>query len=120
MSEFLLGAPPSARSGGAIPAPEKRGSGGPSGGGDSAGIDDAELGRALAQMAREQLARDFADIERATAALRRAEPALQSWSKPQAPALAKARPLWLLIGAVWLSAALVTAGTVVVIACLAA
>ena len=78
--------------------------------------DDDEVGRALAQMAREQLARDIADIERATAALRRAEPALQSWSKPAMPALAKPRPLWLLICVLWLSTALVTAGAVAVIA----
>jgi hypothetical protein len=35
------------------------------------------------------------------------------------PALRKPRPLWLLIGVLWLSTALVTAGTVVAIATLA-
>ena len=119
MSDFLLGTPPSAPSGGAIPAFETRDPNGPDNGGENVGIGDAELGRALAQLAREQLARDLADIERATAALRHAAPALQSWSRPPSPPLAKTRPLWLLIGALWLSAALVTAGTVAVIACFA-
>jgi hypothetical protein len=86
---------------------------------ESADADDAEIGRALARMARERLAREIADIERAAAILRLAAPALQSWSTPAMPALAKPRPLWLLIGVLWLSTALVTAGTVVAIATLA-
>ena len=65
---------------------------------------------ALAQFERDQLARDIADIENATAALRRAEPALETWTKPQTPAAIKARPLWLLIGLLWLSTAIVTVG----------
>jgi hypothetical protein len=81
--------------------------------------DDAEIGRALARMAREQLAREIADIEQAAAILRLAEQALQSWSTPAIPVLGKPRPLWLLIGVLWLSTALVTAGTVVAIATLA-
>jgi hypothetical protein len=64
----------------------------------------------LAQFERDQLARDHADIENASAALRRAEPALQSWTKPLAPVLPKSRPLWLLIGLLWLSTAIVTVG----------
>jgi hypothetical protein len=60
---------------------------------------------------REQLAREIADIENAAAALRKAQPALKSWSKPAVPALApKTRPLWFMIGVLWLSTALVTAG----------
>jgi hypothetical protein len=73
---------------------------------------------ALLHFEREQLAREYADIERASAALRLAEPALQSWSK-SAAVIPKARPLWLLIGTLWLSTALVTAGAVVAIATLA-
>jgi hypothetical protein len=73
---------------------------------------------ALLHFEREQLAREYADIERAIAALRLAEPALQSWSKPAA-VTPKVRPLWLLIGTLWLSTALVTAGAVVAIASLA-
>ena len=65
---------------------------------------------ALAQFERDQLARDIADIESATAVLRRAEPALQSWTEPQTPAVTKSRPLWLLIGFLWLSTAIVTVG----------
>jgi hypothetical protein len=73
----------------------------------------------LAQTVRDQLAREVADIEAATAALRRAEPALESWTKEPANAGRKPRPVWLLIGVLWLSTALVTAGAVVAIATLA-
>jgi hypothetical protein len=73
---------------------------------------------ALAQFERDQLARDIADIESATAVLRRAEPALQSWTRPRAPALPKSRPLWLLIGLLWLSTAIVTAGAAYAVAVL--
>jgi hypothetical protein len=79
----------------------------------------AEGSAVLAQTDRDQLARDIADIERATAALRRAEPGLESWTNPTAPALHTPHPLWLLIGLLWLSTALVTAGAVVAIATLA-
>jgi hypothetical protein len=71
---------------------------------------------ALPQGEREQLARDFAEIERATAALRRAEPALESWTAPPPGArLRQPRPVWLLIGVLWLSTALVAAGAVAAI-----
>jgi hypothetical protein len=73
----------------------------------------------LAQFERDQLARDIADIESATAALQRAEPALESWSRPQTPAVAKTRPLWLLIGLLWLSTAIVTVGAAYAIVTLA-
>ena len=74
---------------------------------------------ALTRFEQEQLARELDDIERASAALRLGEPALQSWIRPAAPAVPKARPLWLLIGVLWLSTALVTAGAVAAIATLA-
>jgi hypothetical protein len=74
---------------------------------------------ALAQTVRDQLAREVAEIEAATAALRRAEPELESWSKEPANPAQKPRPVWLLIGVLWLSTALVTAGAVVAIATLA-
>jgi hypothetical protein len=64
---------------------------------------------------REQLARDIADIESAAAALSKGQPALKSWTKPASPTIRQVRPLWLLIGVVWLSTALVTAGAVVAI-----
>lgn len=73
---------------------------------------------ALARFERAQLARDLADIESATAALRRAEPALQSWIKPQMSAAPKSRPLWQLIGILWLSTAIVTVGAAYAIAVL--
>lgn len=63
----------------------------------------------------DQLARDLAEIERAAAALCRAEPALESWAIPPAPTLRKPRPVWLLIGLLWLSTALFTVGAVVAI-----
>ncbi len=72
----------------------------------------------LAQIDHDQLARDIAEIERATAALRKGEPALESWTSPPAATMAKPRPLWLLIGVLWLSTALVAAGAVVAIATL--
>lgn len=71
---------------------------------------------ARAEIERDELARDFAEIENATAALRKGEPALESWTTPPAATLAKPpRPLWLLIAALWLSTALVAAGALVAI-----
>ncbi len=84
--------------------------------------DLSEIGEdagATAQTVRDQLAREVADIEAATAALRQAEPALESWTKAPANTGGKPRPVWLLIGVLWLSTALVTAGAVVAIATLA-
>jgi hypothetical protein len=75
--------------------------------------------------ANEQFARDIAEIERAAAALRRAQPGLETWNENWTEARAddaasfairKSRPVWLLIGALWLSTALVTAGAVAAIA----
>jgi len=72
----------------------------------------------------DQLARDLADIERAAEALRRAQPALETWNDPRnddrsAAPMRKPRPVWLLIGLLWLSTALVTVGAVAAIARLA-
>lgn len=80
---------------------------------------EIEEARALKRAASEQLARDLADIERATAALRQAEPALQSWSQPVTAAVHVPRPLWVMIGVLWLSAAIVTVGAAVAIVALA-
>jgi hypothetical protein len=75
--------------------------------------------------ASEQFARDVAEIERATAALRRAQPGLETWNESSTNARAeeaasfavrKTRPVWLLIGALWLSTALATVGAVAAIA----
>jgi hypothetical protein len=77
----------------------------------------AEDSGALTRFEQEQLARELADIERASAVLRLGEPALQSWTKPSVPVTAKKpRPLWLLIGLLWLSTALITVGAVAAIA----
>jgi len=72
----------------------------------------------------DQLARDIAEIERATAALRKGEPALESWDESWsgdvlAMPARKPRPVWLVIGLLWLSTALLTAGAVAAIARLA-
>jgi hypothetical protein len=71
---------------------------------------------ALAQTVRDQLAREIADIETATAVLRKGEPGLESWTKSPAQTIRKPRPVWLIIGVLWLSTAIVTAGAVVAIA----
>ena len=72
----------------------------------------------LAAADRDQLERDIAAIERASATLRRAEPELESWIDPPAAAMHKPRPLWLVIGVLWLSTALVTIGAVFAISAL--
>jgi hypothetical protein len=66
----------------------------------------------------DQLARDIAEIERAAAALRRAEPALESWTNAPLHASSKPRPVWLLIAVLWFSTAVVTLGAVAAIAAL--
>jgi hypothetical protein len=75
--------------------------------------------RATTRTDSDQMARDIAEIERATAALRKAEPALEAWterprSRTRPPR--KPRSVWVIIGALWLSTALVTAGAVAAIA----
>lgn len=66
----------------------------------------------------DQLARDIAEIERVSAVLRKVEPALQSWPNPPAPTIGKPRPVWLLVGVLWISTAIVTVGAAVAIAAL--
>jgi hypothetical protein len=86
---------------------------------DLPGVDDPGP---LAPAERDQLACDIAAIERATEVLRRAEPALDAWSQSPlgttSPTLGQPRPVWLLIGVLWISAALVTLGAAVTIAAL--
>jgi hypothetical protein len=71
----------------------------------------------------DELARAIAEIERASAALRRAEPALETWSDGDddvVPASQPANPrsVWVLIGILWTSTVLVAAGVVYAIATL--
>ncbi len=73
----------------------------------------------LAAADRDDLEREIAAIERAAAALRRAEPELESWVQPPSPTMHKPQPVWLLIGALWLSTALVTVGAAYAISVLA-
>jgi len=79
---------------------------------------DADDSGLLAAVDREHLEREIAAIERASAALRRAEPELESWVDAPSASQPKARPVWLLIGALWLSTALVTIGAVFAISVL--
>jgi hypothetical protein len=70
--------------------------------------------------AQDQLARDLAEIEAATATLRKAEPDLENWTRTDETAITpKPRPVWLVVSALWLSTALVIAIAVVAIANLA-
>jgi hypothetical protein len=60
----------------------------------------------------DQLARAVAEIEKASAMLREADPALEIWS-PNAAAPSDKRKywsIWLMIGGIWISATLVVAG----------
>jgi hypothetical protein len=59
----------------------------------------------------DQFARDIAAIERAADALRRAEPTLKSWVGPP-PTHNSPQPLWLIIGTLWVSTALVALSAV--------
>jgi hypothetical protein len=116
MSESALGSPPANHSSDngivlgarALELPRRRVT-------DKVGTD----ADAVTRFVEEQLAREYADIERASAVLRLGEPALQSLNTAQTPVVSKARPLWLLIGLLWLSTALLTAGAVAAIATLA-
>ena len=72
----------------------------------------------LAAADREHLEREIAAIERAAAALRRADPGLESWADMPAPPAHKPHPIWLLIGVLWLSSALVTIGAIFAISAL--
>jgi hypothetical protein len=74
------------------------------------GATDPDDSGLLAATDREHLEREIAAIERASAALRRAEPELESWVDSPPATLRKPRPVWLLVGALWLSTALVTLG----------
>jgi hypothetical protein len=59
----------------------------------------------------DQFARDVAAIEQAADILRRAQPALQSWAGPPA-SHNSSQPLWLIIGTLWVSTALVALSAV--------
>jgi hypothetical protein len=67
---------------------------------------------------RDQLEREIAAIERASAALRKADPELESWTDLPATMLQKPRRVWLFIGVLSLSTALVTIGAAFAISAL--
>jgi hypothetical protein len=60
----------------------------------------------------DQLARAVAEIEKASAILREADPALEIWSPNAAAPSVKRKywSIWLMIGGIWVSATLVIAG----------
>jgi hypothetical protein len=58
----------------------------------------------------DQLARAVAEIEKASAALRQAEPGLEVGVADAPPRRGRYWSIWLLIGGVWISATLVVAG----------
>jgi len=64
-----------------------------------------------------ELDRAIADIEEACAALKSAEPALETWRPDPAPPSEprKSRSVWLLVGTIWLSIVLVVAGVIATI-----
>jgi hypothetical protein len=66
----------------------------------------------------EEFARAVAEIEQASAALRQAEPALETGVKQRTERVPSRRPhaVWLLIATLWLSTGLVIAGAVTAIA----
>jgi hypothetical protein len=66
----------------------------------------------VASLDPDQLARAVAEIEKASAMLREADPALEVWS-PNAPTSSVKRKywsIWLMIGGIWITATLVVAG----------
>jgi hypothetical protein len=67
---------------------------------------------------REEFARAVAEIEQASAALRQAEPGLETWVKQPTEKAPSRKPqfVWALIVTLWLSTALVIAGAVTAIA----
>ncbi len=82
--------------------------------GRSAGIVDQADGA----IDREEFARAVAEIEQASAALRQAEPGLETWVKQPTEKTPSRKPqfVWALIVTLWLSTALVIAGAVTAIA----
>jgi hypothetical protein len=67
---------------------------------------------------REEFARAVAEIEQASAALRQAEPGLETWVKQPTEKTPSRKPqfVWALIVTLWLATALVIAGAVTAIA----
>jgi hypothetical protein len=61
----------------------------------------------------EQIQREIDAIARAIETLRKAEPALEQWTDAPPTALPP-RQVWVLIGAVWLSTAVITLGAAIV------
>ena len=82
--------------------------------GGSAGIADEADGT----VDREEFARAVAEIEQASAALRQAEPGLETWVKQPTEKTPSRKPqfVWALIITLWLATALVIAGAVTAIA----
>jgi hypothetical protein len=66
-----------------------------------------------------QIDRDIEDIERASALLRTRHPDLQpARVDEEAPAVSRPRPIWLIVGAMWLATMLVTVAATLALAAL--
>src|SRR5262245_24222412 len=78
----------------------------------SAAASAAMLPKPAAAIDPDQLARAVAEIEQASAALRRSEPTLEVWLPEQATPSEARRHLsvWILVGGIWITATLVVAG----------
>jgi hypothetical protein len=63
----------------------------------------------------DEYARAIAEIEQASAALRRAEPGLETWKPDAASEPRKSWPVWVLVSGIWISTVTVFAGAIGVI-----
>jgi hypothetical protein len=60
----------------------------------------------------EEYARAIAEIEQASATLRRAEPGLEAWKPDAASEPRKSWPIWILVSGIWISTVTVFAGAI--------
>jgi hypothetical protein len=60
----------------------------------------------------DEYARAIAEIEQASAALRRAEPGLEAWKPETAGEPRKSWPVWVLVSGIWISTVTVFAGAI--------
>jgi len=60
----------------------------------------------------EEYARAIAEIEQASAALRRAEPGLEAWKPDAASEPRKSWPIWILVSGIWISTVTLFAGAI--------
>jgi hypothetical protein len=78
---------------------------------DSAGSANASA-QPVAPVDADEYARAIAEIEQASAALRRAEPGLEAWKPEAASEPRKSWPVWILVSGIWISTVTVFAGAI--------